>query len=81
ANKLLGIRAAPCHDAHADHRAVEHDDANVPCLAGQIGGERLALDLVRTFLAARFAEETIRRRPAKVSAIERLVHPSSAADV
>lgn len=72
ANKLPGIRAALCHDAHSAHQSVEHDDANVLCLGAQIVGEWLALDLIRTYLAAEFAdEEPFRRRLAKVAALER----------
>ena len=71
ASKLLGIRAALCPDAHSAHQAVEHDDANVLCLGAQIVGERLALDPVRTHLAAPFAdEEPFRRRLAKLAALE-----------
>ena len=72
ANKLPGIRAALCHDAHSAHQCVEHDDANVFCLGAQIVGEWLALDLLRTFLAAEFRdEEPFRRRLAKLAELER----------
>lgn len=72
ANKLPGIRAARGHDAHAAHQAVEHDAATVRCLGAQIVGDRLALDLVKTYLAAEFAaEEPFRRRLAKVAELER----------
>lgn len=71
ANKIAGIRAALCHDGYSAHQAVEHDDANVLCLGAQIVGPWLALDLVRTFLDARFAdEEPFRRRLAKIAALE-----------
>jgi len=71
ANKIPGIRAALCHDAHSAHQAVEHDDANVLCLGAQIVGEWLALDLVRTYLAAEFAdEEQFRRRLRKLANLE-----------
>ncbi|MGN6358992.1 MAG: ribose 5-phosphate isomerase B [Thermomicrobiales bacterium] len=71
ANKFAGIRAALCHDVHSAHQCVEHDDANVCCLGAQIVGEWLALDLLRTFVDARFSgEEQFRRRLAKLAAIE-----------
>jgi ribose 5-phosphate isomerase B len=71
ANKIAGIRAALCHDVHSAHQCVEHDDANVCCLGAQIVGEWLALDLLRTFVDARFSgEEQYRRRLAKLDAIE-----------
>lgn len=55
--KLHGIRAAICHDAYSAHQGVEHDDMNVLCLGSEIVGAALAGELVRTFLAARFAAE------------------------
>jgi len=55
--KLHGIRAAICHDAYSAHQGVEHDDMNVLCLGSGIVGGALAGELVRTFLAARFAAE------------------------
>jgi ribose 5-phosphate isomerase B len=72
ANKIPGIRAALCHDVHSAHQSVEHDDANVICLGAQIVGEWLALDLLRTYLDARFGgEEHFRRRIAKLADLER----------
>lgn len=55
--KLHGIRAAICHDAYSAHQGVEHDDMNVLCLGSEIVGAALAGELVRGFLAARFAAE------------------------
>jgi ribose 5-phosphate isomerase B len=72
ANKFPGIRAAVCHDTYSAHQAVEHDDMNVLCLGARIVGPSLALELVASFLAARFSgEERHRRRLAKVIAFER----------
>jgi RpiB/LacA/LacB family sugar-phosphate isomerase len=71
ANKLPGIRAAVCHDVYSAHQGVEHDDMNVLVLGGRIIGPALALDLVRTFVAARFTgEDRHARRLAKVKALE-----------
>lgn len=72
ANKLPGIRAALCHDVYSAHQSVEHDDANVLCLGAQIVGEKLAMDLVRTYLDARpSTEEQFRRRIEKMAELER----------
>lgn len=72
ANKLPGIRAALCHDVYSAHQCVEHDDANVVCLGAWIVGEQLALDLLKTYLAARFTpEEHFARRIAKLAQMER----------
>ena len=54
ASKLPGIRAAICHDVYSAHQGVEHDDMNVLCLGSEVVGAELAVDLVRTFLGARF---------------------------
>ena len=67
ANKIPGIRAALCHDVYSAHQCVEHDDVNVMCLGAQIVGSTLALELIKTFLDARFStEEHFRRRVRKL---------------
>lgn len=72
ANKIAGIRAALCHDVYSAHQSVEHDNANVLCLGAQIIGEALALDLLRTYLAATFSdEEHFRRRVAMLAEMDR----------
>jgi ribose 5-phosphate isomerase B len=71
ANKFRGIRAALCHDIYSAHQSVEHDNANVICLGAQIVGARLAFELLKSFLDARFTtEEYFRRRDAKLSELE-----------
>ena len=54
ANKLVGIRAAVCHDTYSAHQGVEHDDMNVLCLGARVTGPALADELVRAFLSATF---------------------------
>lgn len=72
ANKIPGIRAALCHDMYSAHQCVEHDDANVLCLGAQIVGDQLALDLLRTYLAADFsADQYFHQRLDKLAAMER----------
>jgi ribose 5-phosphate isomerase B len=71
ANKFPGIRAGLCHDTYSAHQGVEHDDMNVLVLGARVIGLELALELVRTFLAARFThEERHERRRAKTKALE-----------
>jgi ribose 5-phosphate isomerase B len=73
ANKLRGIRAALCGDTYSAHQSREHDDCNVLCIGSRVVGVELALDIVRSFVAARFTgEERHRRRVAKIEAMERL---------
>lgn len=71
ANKIPGIRAALAHDLYSAHQAVEHDDANVLCLGAQIVGPTIALELIRTFLGARFSGgEEFTRRVEKLRRLE-----------
>ena len=71
ANKLVGIRAAVCHDTYSAHQGVEHDDMNVLVLGSRIIGVKLAEDLVKAFLGAQFTnEERHKRRLAKIAALE-----------
>jgi RpiB/LacA/LacB family sugar-phosphate isomerase len=72
ANKLIGIRAGICHDTYSGHQGVEHDNMNVLVMGSRVIGEKLAEDVVRAFLVAKFTnEERHVRRLAKVDALER----------
>ncbi|HXO60391.1 MAG TPA: ribose 5-phosphate isomerase B [Candidatus Acidoferrales bacterium] len=80
ANKLTGIRAAVCHDTYSAHQGVEHDDMNVLVLGSRIIGVKLAEDLVKVFLAAKFTNEDRHvRRLAKIKALESKFAVSSSA--
>jgi ribose 5-phosphate isomerase B len=70
--KLIGIRAAVCHDIYSAHQGVEHDDMNVLCLGSEVIGPSVARDLVKAFLGARFdgAERYVRRLK-KIENLER----------
>ena len=71
ANKIYGIRAALCGDTYSAHQSREHDDCNVLVLGARVVGVELALDIVRSFVAARFTgEDRHRRRLTKVHALE-----------
>lgn len=71
ANKLRGIRAGVCHDIYSSHQAVEHDDMNVLCLGPRVVGSALMVDLIQSFLNARFSgEERHQRRLDKIEAME-----------
>jgi ribose 5-phosphate isomerase B len=71
ANKIMGIRAAVCHDTYSAHQGVEHDDMNVLVLGSRVIGVKLAEDLVKAFLAAKFTnEERHVRRINKIRALE-----------
>lgn len=71
ANKIKGIRAAICHDNYSAHQGVEHDDMNILVLGARIIGSSLALELVQTFLKAKFSNEIRHvRRLEKIKALE-----------
>ncbi len=70
--KMIGIRAAICHDVYSAHQGVEHDDMNVLCLGSEVIGGELAVDLVRAFVGARFdGGERYVARLKKVEAMEK----------
>jgi ribose 5-phosphate isomerase B len=70
--KMVGIRAAVCHDVYSAHQGVEHDDMNVICLGSEVIGAELAVDLVRAFLGARFdGGERYVKRLEQVAAMEK----------
>lgn len=72
ANKVLGVRAAVCHDTYSAHQGVEHDDMNVLTLGARVIGSEPALECSLAFLGASFSgEPRHRRRLDKVLAIER----------
>jgi len=71
ANKMKGIRAGVCHDTYSGHQGVEHDNMNVLVMGSRVIGTKLAEDIVRAYLAAKFTnEERHVRRLAKVQALE-----------
>ncbi|MDQ2736380.1 MAG: RpiB/LacA/LacB family sugar-phosphate isomerase [Pseudomonadota bacterium] len=71
ANKVAGVHAGLIHDVFSAHQGVEDDDMNVFCLGGKVIGSALALELINTFLTARFSNAARhRRRLTKVQALE-----------
>jgi ribose 5-phosphate isomerase B len=72
ANQIAGVRAAVCHDPFSAARAVEDDDLNLLCLGSWIVAPRLARELVRAFLTARFSRAPRHvRRLAKIEQARR----------
>jgi RpiB/LacA/LacB family sugar-phosphate isomerase len=71
ATKMVGIRAAVCHDTYSAHQGVEHDDMNVLTLGSRVIGIELAAECAKAFLGATFSgAPRHRRRLDKVLAIE-----------
>lgn len=70
-NKVHGIRASVCHDIYSAHQCVEHDNVQVMCLGGQIVGHTVALELINSFLNAKFStSEEFRRRVDKLTQMD-----------
>jgi ribose 5-phosphate isomerase B len=71
ANKIPGVRASLIHETFSAHQGVEDDDMNLICFGGRVLGHKLAWELVKTFLHARFSgAERHRRRLVKVAELE-----------
>ena len=71
ANKIKGIRAAMCYDITTAANAREHNDANVLTLGGTLIGQRLAGDIVKTFLTTDFGGGRHQGRVDKINALDR----------
>jgi ribose 5-phosphate isomerase B len=71
ANKVPGVRAGLVHDMFSARQGVEDDDMNVICLGGSVNTQATAIELIRTFLSARFSGAVRhQRRLAEVRALE-----------
>lgn len=53
ANKVPGVRAAPCYDPFTAKNSREHNDANVLTLGGRVTGVGLARDIVKAWQIGR----------------------------
>ncbi|WP_055071486.1 ribose 5-phosphate isomerase B [Clostridium massiliamazoniense] len=70
ANKIPGIRAALCSDTFSAHACREHNNANILALGERVTGKGLALDIVDTFLNAKFEGGRHERRVNKIAELE-----------
>lgn len=70
ANKISGVRAAPCYDDVTAELSRRHNDLNVLCLSGDMLGDRLADRLVEIWLNTPFDGGRHARRLSKISDIE-----------
>src|SRR5262250_3179281 len=72
ANKVRGVRAGLINDHFSARQGVEDDHMNIICLGGRGISNKVAWDLVETYLAAEFSQaERHLRRLAKVAALEK----------
>jgi ribose 5-phosphate isomerase B len=70
ANKVHGVRAAPCHDSITAEMSRRHNDANILCLSADLLGEDLMERMVRIWLATAFEGGRHARRVDKIVRFE-----------
>ena len=70
ANKVKGVRAAPCHDSITVEMSRRHNDANVLCLSADLLGEELIGRIVRLWLETEFEGGRHARRVDKITRFE-----------
>jgi ribose 5-phosphate isomerase B len=71
ANKVHGVRAAPCHDSITAEMSRRHNDANILCLSGDLLGEELIDRMVRIWLQTEFEGGRHARRVEKIENFEK----------
>jgi ribose 5-phosphate isomerase B len=76
ANKVKGVRAAPCHDSITVEMSRRHNDANVLCLSADLLGDELIGRIVRSWLETEFEGGRHARRVDKIKRIENHLPPS-----
>jgi ribose 5-phosphate isomerase B len=70
ANKVRGVRAAPCHDSITAEMSRRHNDANILCLSADLLGDELIDRMVRIWLTTEFEGGRHGRRVEKITRFE-----------
>lgn len=70
ANKVRGVRAAPCHDSITAELSRSHNDSNVLCLSADLLGEELIERMIRIWLETPFEGGRHARRVEKIQRFE-----------
>jgi ribose 5-phosphate isomerase B len=70
ANKVPGVRAAPCHDCVTAEMSRRHNDANILCLSADMLGGDLIDRMVRIWLECPFEGGRHARRVEKIARYE-----------
>ena len=70
ANKVRGVRAAPCQDVLTAELSRRHNDANVLCLSADLVGEDQMMNMIRIWLDTPFDGGRHARRVEKIAKIE-----------
>jgi ribose 5-phosphate isomerase B len=71
ANKVAGVRGAPCHDSITAEMSRRHNDANVLCLSADLLGGELLDRMVKIWLETEFEGGRHARRVEKISRFEK----------
>jgi ribose 5-phosphate isomerase B len=74
ANKVRGVRAAPCHDSITAEMSRRHNNANVLCLSADLLGDELMNRMVRIWLETDFEGGRHARRVDKIVRFEDEAH-------
>ena len=70
ANKVRGVRAAPCHDSITAEMSRRHNNANVLCLSADLLGDELIDRMLRIWLETDFEGGRHARRVEKIARYE-----------
>ncbi len=71
ANKVAGIRAALVHSVETATLARQHNNANVLCLGARTTDSKLALQMVKAWLDAKFEGDRHQRRVDKLTNLDK----------
>jgi len=66
ANKVLGIRAALCHDNYTAKLTRQHNDANILCFGERVVGKGVIEEMIETFINTEFEGGRHTGRVAKI---------------
>src|SRR5262245_11908110 len=70
ANKVKGVRAAPCHDSITAEMSRSHNDANILCQSAALLGDELIDRMLRIWLTTEFEGGRHARRVEKIARFE-----------
>jgi ribose 5-phosphate isomerase B len=70
ANKVAGVRAAPCHDSITAEMSRRHNDANILCLSADLLGDELIDRMIKIWLETDFEGGRHTRRIEKIARFE-----------
>ena len=73
ANKIPGVRAAPCHDDLTAEMSRRHNDLNVMCLSADLLGKSLIDRMIEIWVTTEFEGGKHARRVDRISEIEKEV--------